>query len=361
MIKLYKTNVNGSTQMWEAFCKGNTLTVRWGQVDCKIQEKVTVYKEGKNKGRANETTPEQQAISEMNSTAKKKRDKGYSEKIGETSRTVPLPMLAKVLDDKTKLTKTVFVQPKLDGIRCLADPKTGKLFTRNGKRLIGLEHIEEAVKNLRSQLWLDGELYTHGMTFQELASAIKRVKSVSEKAKDVKYILFDCVDSKSKYLDRLMYLRSITKGDYLEIVGCRTVNGTRDEINKAHAEFIEEGYEGTMVRLNDDTAYEIARRSKTLLKKKDFMDEEFTVVGTKAEENRDDILGSFILEMADGRTFDGRPACTMEERKKIWKNRKDYVGQRVTVKFQGWGDPDKDGNLGLPRFPVVLGIREIDQ
>lgn len=254
MIKLYKTNVNGSTQMWEAFCEGNTLTVRWGQVDGKIQEKVTVYKEGKNKNRANATTPEQQAILEMNSTAQKKRDKGYSEKIGESSRKVPLPMLAKVLDDKTKLTKTVFVQPKLDGIRCLADPKTGELFTRNGKKLVGLEHIEEAVKALKSRVWLDGELYTHGMTFQELASAIKRIKTVSEKAKDVKYVLFDAIND-DKYLDRLMYLRSIVNGDCLEIVGCKTVNGTRDEINKAHSEFIEDGYEGTMVRLKIGRAH----------------------------------------------------------------------------------------------------------
>lgn len=354
-ITLYKTNVNGSTQLWQAEIDGNTVKYTWGQVDGKLMSKIDTYTKGKNIGKKNEKSPSEQAILEMNSTAKKKRDKGYSEKIGESSRKVPLPMLAKVLDDKTKLTKTVFVQPKLDGIRCLADPKTGELFTRNGKKLVGLEHIEEAVKSLKSRVWLDGELYTHGMTFQELASAIKRIKTVSEKAKDVKYVLFDAIND-DKYLDRLMYLRSIVNGDCLQIVGCKTVNGTKDEINKAHSEFIEDGYEGTMVRLNDETGYEIARRSKTLLKKKDFLDAEFTVVGTKAEENRDDILGSFILEMEDGKTFDGRPACTMEERKNMWKNRKDYIGQRMTVKFQGYGDGD-----GKPRFPVVLGIREIDK
>lgn len=59
--------------------------------------------------------------------------------------------------------------------------------------------------------------------------------------------------------------------------------------------------------------------------------------------------------MEDGKTFDGRPACTMEERKNMWKNRKDYIGQRMTVKFQQFSDD------GIPRFPVVLGIREIDK
>ena len=73
------------------------------------------------------------------------------------------PMLAHKYDDsRVDWDQPVYIQPKLDGVRCLFT-KNGA-YSRTGKQFMNLRHIEIALKPFFDQqpdVILDGELYNH--------------------------------------------------------------------------------------------------------------------------------------------------------------------------------------------------------
>ena len=73
LVKISGKRIN----IWEAVVSENVSTYKWGVCNGKMQEKINKYEKGKNIGKKNETTPSQQAISETESTMKKKIDDGY--------------------------------------------------------------------------------------------------------------------------------------------------------------------------------------------------------------------------------------------------------------------------------------------
>lgn len=111
---LYKNTSLGQVQSWQIVVEGNTYYTIEG-INQLSTSKPTVCV-GKNIGRANETTPEQQALNEARSLYQKKLDKGYSEDAPQASKFFE-PMLAFEREKYEKLLFTVptYVQPKLDG------------------------------------------------------------------------------------------------------------------------------------------------------------------------------------------------------------------------------------------------------
>jgi DNA ligase-1 len=169
----------GENKYWQGFVKsdGNqffTQTIFWQKTMSGIskkQESALVAIVGKNIGRSNETTPEQQAKLEMNATEKKQRDKGYR-KSGEENDSLLLPMLAHQWEKrKHSVNFPLYVQPKLDGCRCLSDGS--KMWSRKGKEFI--PEIYEHLLFDTHGLIVDGELMLPHLdfTFQETGSAIK--------------------------------------------------------------------------------------------------------------------------------------------------------------------------------------------
>lgn len=147
---LYKRTSLGQLQSWQIVVEGNTYYTIEG-INQLSQSKPTVCV-GKNVGRANETSPEEQALLEAKSLYQKKLDKGYSEGQPQASKYFE-PMLAFEREKYEKLLFTVptYVQPKLDGVRCIL--KDGKLTSRNGKQIVSCPHLE--IPNW----FLDGELF----------------------------------------------------------------------------------------------------------------------------------------------------------------------------------------------------------
>jgi len=191
------------------------------------------------------------------------------------------PMLAKTYD---KWPGIGYAQPKLDGIRCIMD--VNGMWTRQGQPIIAVPHLHAMLGQLfidNPDLVLDGELYNHDLRedFGAISSIVrKKNPSVAdfEKAEAVmQYHVYDIVDASMGFVDRSRRVRELLaplQGDVV-IVPTR-ICLTQTEADEVYGEFVSLGYEGGMYRL--DTPYELGRRSKNLLKRKDFITEEFKVI-----------------------------------------------------------------------------------
>jgi len=331
-----------------------------GLLDGKKTTTTTVIKVGKNIGKVNETTPVEQAISEAESKRNKKLDDGYALSIEESRSKFDVqlkPMLAQSYDKHaTKITYPCYVQPKLDGIRCLARRKGESitLLSRQGKVLDLVPHINEALlRILEDGECADGELYVHGWEFQRVISAIKKT---SEDTPLIEYHIYDFPDMKNKDTPFYKRFRGTRKRQIVEsnskvqCVDTRLVHNI-EELFQYEEQAVSKNYEGIMAR-NGEGLYLFGYRSYDLQKVKRFEDAEFKIVavtdGISIEEN----CAIFTCLTEDGQEFSVRPIGTHDERKMMFENKDTYLGCWLTVKFQG------RSNENVPRFPVGLRIRE---
>jgi ATP-dependent DNA ligase len=362
---VYKKTSTGKIQQWrvwvEATPTGYLLKVESGQTGGKLKETAgQIIDVGKQK-----RTAKEQAIFEANSKLSKKRDEAYFDTIEEAQTQVKLlPMLAHPFTKrKHNITYPAVVQRKFDGVRCLAvlnSDKTVTLMSRKGKEFPHLEHIKKDVlaNNKNQSLVLDGELYSDTLTFQELVGLVKRVtlKPGNDKQMlEVSLRVYDCVNTKKtdNFQDRYLDIMGITHGaQYLSLVENTGVYN-ETQVHEAQRKFVEEGYEGAMVR-NLLGAYAIGKRSPDLQKVKTFLDGEYEIVGFSEATGND--AGTVIWECKtpEGLTFRARPRGTREARKELYQNGNDYIGKQLTVRYQELTDD------GVPRFPVGITIRDYE-
>lgn len=381
--------------------------IEHGQKDGKKQVTQRDYTEGKNIGKKNETTPLQQCIAE---TRKKWEDKKEKESFTESLYTLlseenihadaslvdvdvnsdahaPLPSVAKkyfpmlaqtfVPDSKTAKKHTItfpcLVQPKLDGLRCIIyrDPVSGEIHrqSRTGTYFDTMTHVAESLAPLFTKFpkaILDGELYTTEIPFEELAGVIKKkhlTQEDREKLRAIEYHIYDIIDETSTYEQRLATIKKMfaqvasstlssphTLPKYIRIV--QTVEAkTPADFKTEFSRFIEEGYEGIMLR-NKDGKYKCNYRSHDLQKYKEFIEDEYRIVGFTQGDGRDKGTVIWICATKDGKEFGVRPRGTIESRKILFNDGKKYVGKMLTVIYQELTEE------GKPRFPVGKDIRE---
>lgn len=184
---LFSKNKDGSYQQWEVWTDQNKITVLFGKLHGKIQEKVTVC-EGKSLGRSNETTPEEQAELEAISKWENQLRLGYRESIEELETEIQLsPMLAK---DATKVPHLIqypcHVSAKLDGLRCLVtfDEKGEPVFNSRGNKTYPIKGkiVDEIIKLRKATGFnmFDGEVYLHGLSLQKIVSLSKKWRTHNE-------------------------------------------------------------------------------------------------------------------------------------------------------------------------------------
>lgn len=363
---LYKKTSTGKDQVWEIWTVDNVIFEQYGQIGGKMQTTPGTECEGKNIGRSNETSPEQQA--ELEAQAKwegKLKNRGYSQTLndareGKADAIVEggiLPMLAhKFSEQAEKLKYPCFVQPKLDGHRCIG-MSTG-LWSRTRKLITGVPYIFQAIRRFDvclNQIALDGELYNHDYRnkFEQLTSFIKRdVPKIGHEV--VQYHIYDVVMEGHSFRDRLAWLRETlglkgNKNPALVLVETREVNN-EDELMLAFEDFLEQGYEGAIAR-NADGLY-VNKRSYDLLKIKQFDDAEFKCVAV--EEGRGKMAGHgiFVCESGYGATFNAKMKGSLADLKKFFEHPELVVGRKITVQYQG------KTKYGIPRFPVALRVHE---
>lgn len=346
-------------QIWVDVTKKDvTINTQYGQRGGKQVTTSEVISSGKNIGRANETTPEQQALSEAMSRWRVKLERhNYTKTIADCNESRSrAPMLAHIYEDHSHKVDwdNAYVQPKLDGFRCTAvcDRKGQvRLLSRQGKPILAMHHITEKLGTiLRKGDVLDGELYIHGKTFQDLSSMIKKYQQdISDK---VRYHVYDCPLADKSFQERWDRAVAMLKGAGLPIVLVKTTKVTNHEAaQKALDKYLEQGYEGAILR-HGTASYAFGKRSSNLLKLKKFIDAEFKITGAKLGRGKCAKQCIFLCETAEGAVFEVIAPGTAKERTAAWTNKANYIGKKLTVKYQEMTTSEQP----VPRFPVALRL-----
>lgn len=372
MTKVYKLDSQGRMRYWEVeldgtgrYCthtgiEGGARTTS-GWTTCKP----------KNLGKKNETTASVQAMMEAQALLTKKTDTGWTldrEEAKEVERFEPM-LAQKYTGWRSKpkdWTPMVFSQPKLDGIRCIA--RADGLWTRSGKPITSMHHVRfklEPFFEMYPDAVLDGELYNHECAddFNRIVSLVRRDGSKMS-AKDlndaqlIQYHIYDSPSMDGTFSERWFTLQQ-RLFNYIEarpgygkvlVVVSTTQLAAAEDLDRLYSTYMALGYEGQMVRL--DKPYE-QKRSKTLLKRKEFLDEEFEIV--RVEEGNGNWAGfakRIILKLDDGREFGAGLKGDQEFAKGLLERAEEMIGTQATVRFF---TPTPDG---IPRFPVVYAFHE---
>jgi DNA ligase 1 len=361
---IYKLTSTGAVQQWTISVDGNVITTRHGQVGGTMQEATDTIREGKNIGRANETTPAEQAVKEAESKLTRKLKKDYvrteeAAMAGKSSELVKggiTVMLAHRYDKYPhKIVYPAYVQPKLDGHRCPAvtgDDGTATLWSRTRKPIISMPHIARAVTALGVRHPLDGELYNvdYADRFEELSSLI-RPAYAKEGHEVVHYHVYDTAQDLD-FEDRYAWLQDKLAGCELPIVLVETrLVQNESEMLEAFEEYLAQGYEGLIIR-NRRGKY-VAKRSYDLQKVKRMADAEYRIVGV--DEGRGSMVGCgvFVCETADGSRFNAKMTGKLADLKKYLDDPQAVIGRMLTVQYQGITTKSQ-----VPRFPVGLRLCE---
>lgn len=366
---LYKQASTGKIQEWTIATEGNVIVTTWGQKGGKLQTTRDEIKEGKNIGRSNATTPEQQAEAEAKATWEKKLKKGYLKKAkdaaaGKVDSVIEggvWPMLAHRFDKYgSKIVWPAYVQPKFDGHRCIAMvDATGKctLWSRSRKRINTMPHIVKAIEALGARSTaFDGELYTHAYKddFEAITKLIKRDEP-ADGHEIVEYHMYDmALPVDNDFETRHLALRGFLAKASKPLVLVETVEvADESEAIAAFEKFIGQGYEGAMLR-NKLGPYiqHPTKRSYDLQKIKEFDDAEFEIVGVIEGRGKLAGHGIFVCKTDKGSQFEVKMKGDTSALKDFLKDSKKYVGQMLTVQYQGMTNKS-----GVPRFPVGLRLR----
>lgn len=350
-VTLYGLNKAGGFKVWSIWTEDDRIILEHGKLDGKLQKKIEAVK-GKNIGRANETTPAEQAEFEAKSKINKQKDKGYREDKNSLEDLPLLPMLAQdYLKQGHRIKYPCYESGKLDGVRCLAIcDEDGVILKSRGGKLYDVKHIIEELSSKMSNgnIW-DGELYIHGRYLEEIVSAVKKP---NEMTKDIKFVVFDVVNDDA-FSARLKFMKEMEKSvnaQYIEFLSYTEI-ASEEEMKLAHKRHVSNGLEGVMLR-NFDGEYESGKRSADLQKYKEFLDEEFPIIGVREDKN-----GNAVLEVYDC-LADANFTVTygdFDKRREQLANPHLFIGKPLTVKFQTRYKDSK-----LPQFPVGVSIRDYE-
>tara|TARA_R100001086_G_scaffold120614_3_gene62093 strand:- start:982 stop:2202 length:1221 start_codon:yes stop_codon:yes gene_type:complete len=379
---LFKMDSKGKIRSWRIEAAGDSYRTLSGLHGGKI----TVSKWSKCEP-ASQETAEEQAIFEAKAELKKKLDREYYDNLADAQSGVPKmfkPMLAKDYEKEGKKVDAyiasggrLYIQPKLDGLRCVFTKAGGK--SRQNQEYKSVAHITALLERFFERYpgaVLDGELYNHEFKaeFEKITSLARREEFNAEQLEQVQAMLqyhiydgFLTQEAKDQpFLKRFSnVVRALTecgvelasgeKGGTINIVSSLATSAP-DKVEKFHARFLEDGYEGTIIRMN--VGYE-NKRTEALLKYKSFQTEEFKVLAV--EEGNGNWSGAakrIQIGNLDGSPFydpDGKEIeChagmrgTYDAGVEFLKDADKYIGGEVTIRYFG------KTNGGLPRFPVAI-------
>ena len=273
------------------------------------------------------------------------------------------PMLAYPVSDKPiNYDKPVFIQPKLDGVRCIIQYEGGgmpKAYSRTGKEWKNIDHILFNLSPwfaLNPNVILDGELYNHDLKddFEKIISLVRKQKptdlDVLESADMVQFHCYDIIDETKTFEERNTFIEQVVPRNHC-IKHVPTNLVFRDDDAKVyHKRNLNNGYEGSILRTNDTYA---CKRSHNLRKFKDFHDTEATIIGyVDGKGKRTGTLGKFIMQDDEGIEFGCPPGkgYTYKDLANMLDNIGDYIGQRATFTFF---ERTKAGSYRHPLFKCI--------
>lgn len=406
----------GRNKLWRIQVEGNTLVRQDYLVGGKEKLPTRRQCSATNVGRANQRTAEEQAWFEAARCWIKQVDKGYQpapddtsgcaiyqhistlKQGGLTNHNLPIillqlcrgetptqdtvpdphavacvkPMLADKLQAKERHfqpdKELWYVQPKLDGVRCMARLINGEvhLLSRTGKALAHLQHVKQALLSILTEpdTILDGELYTDSLCvngdklaanerFDKISGACRPVRGEpAPYEQQIQYHVFDVVRDEPQQ-QRLEWLKGLDSLGSSTVVVVETHPvATRADVDSWQARFLHQGYEGVILR-RGSARYE-HRRSVSLLKYKQFDDAEFLIVGASDAGGTEQGCVIWRCQTEQGSLFDVRPRGSFQQRQRLFQKRDRLLGKLLTVRYQGVSSD------GVPRFPVGVAIRDYE-
>lgn len=370
---LYSKSKTGKIQEWEATLDSTpnqdghyVITITWGQQGGKTQTKEVLVKDGVNKGKANETTIEQQAKLVLERLYQEQKDKGYVDNISDWKEDKAVDGIPKVMladkwvekKHKTLASEDWVTNPKLDGNRCfITKLENGSIrfSSRSGKEFTTIPHLVEALKDiLPVGDIMDGELIIEDTPLQEITGAVMNRDENDPRKAQLRFYWYDYIPkdkSTSTYKERFIDnpLKQSLVSDKVYYVSPDLY--TDDTFKQTFSRYIEEGYEGLMLR-NVNMPYEFGKRSKNLLKYKEFFTEEFKILDI-IDSDQEPGQPRFICALGNGNEVTVRIKGNKEHNTIYLNNKSDYVGKWLTVQFQAW----TDNNTSI-QFPVGIEVRD---
>ena len=387
---LYKIDSKGKLREWNIFFEENKFWTEQGINGMKMNVATPTVCESKNVGRSNETTAEEQAEAEATAKWNKKLKDGYvDDPLSASTKKFYEPMLAQDFKKlKDVLHFPVYSQPKLDGIRCLVQKEKGEIVarTRNGRII---ESIPHGLKSLEGffraapDSILDGELYNHDYKddFNAIVSLVRKQKPVrsandtdksfikkeeaweealEKSEKEVQYWVYDSpriefLKEENFFSMRNAHLQghlSNIHSSCIQLVPTSEIHG-HQALDLCYEDYVQNGYEGQMVRV--DEGYQ-QKRSKYLLKRKEFQDAEYKVLDIdEGNGNRKGTAKHLICICSKtNKIFNSNIKGNFEYLKEILDNKEEYIGKYATIKFFQL-TPD-----GIPRFPYAMSFRDYE-
>ena len=280
------------------------------------------------------------------------------------------PMLAYPVSDKPiDYSKPIFIQPKLDGVRCViqyerhTQPREDVVvaYSRTGKEWKNIQHILTQLKPFFQKypnIILDGELYNHDLkdNFEKIISLVRKTKPTEqdrlEASKLTQFHCYDIIDEMMEFDQRNDFIRDKVPTSYcIKPVITHWVE-SEDEAKKYHKKNLQNGYEGSIVRTND--TYQ-CKRSHNLRKFKDFHDDEALLLDwVEGKGKRKGTIGKFMAQDSAGNIF-GMPV--MDNFKYLQDNfeeMKTWVGKLATFTYF------ERTNANSYRHPLFKCIRDYE-
>lgn len=362
--KLFSYDSKNRIKEWYVTVEGDTFKVfsglKGGKVSCKSTTKCT----GKNIGKVNETTPEQQAEKEALAKWTKQKDKNYHEVLGEAKEKT-LPMLAgKYQDNSHMVNWPWYGLYKLDGVRCTVFCEDGKVRfqSRGGKDYPVIDRVAKELLDYyfrdNPDLVFDGELYAHGYHLEDIVSAAKKYNSTTDKLVFYMFDMYDPAKPDQPYKDRyksLKTLNALSNPCYTNVVLAYSMLSEQDML-RLHKQATEEGYEGVVLR-DPEAPYVFNQRKTTFLKYKESLDREFRVVDIVLDKNGGGIpvceIYSMYCDLPE--TFKANYAGTHEFRRLLAQYPNEYIGKWLTVEFESYS------KYGVPLKPIGKCFREVNE
>lgn len=419
---LFKVDVRGNKMVWRIWTINNRVVHTHGIQGGKMRDPVAKVVKGTRKGMKNERTAEEQAVFEADSKWRKQLEKGYkpdggdvegmkyyekvlnekklqggtNHKMSESKRAIKNAADKYIVDTvkrdcgivkahkyteqkkKIKWEDKPYIQIKYDGVRCVGSVQDGQgvITTSSGKQFMHLKHIKQALETTLVgefvDVIVDGECYVHELTdekgnevchetrFNVITGACRSVRSNPHPLeRKIEYHIFDIKDPTLHQEDRFRILDKL-----FTRVGAssplkkapRYAVENEEKMMKLHDKFFHKTYEGVIIR-NRFGKY-VNRRSYDIQKFKLFTDEECKIVGAKQGRGTEAGTVVWVCEYSNGEKFDCRPRGTREHKRELLKEYKKYLGEELTVRYQGLTGPVEKG--GVPRFPVGIAIRNYE-
>jgi ATP-dependent DNA ligase len=215
------------------------------------------------------------------------------------------------------------------------------------------------------QLILDGELYKHGKSLQQISGAARMEKNAYD-MDWLQYYVYDIVEPTLEFKDRLKWLEVIQKelnlGEFnpdkeyvegelqVQMVPQQPIKGW-DNIKALHDKFVSEGWEGCVIR-DPDKVYRPNGRTNDMIKIKCYQDAEFVITGLSEGLREEDMCFTLVTE--DGISFKAKPMGSRDIKRQYRENLDKLIGKKATVKFFYLSDD------GTPLQPVLKAIRDYE-